>query len=187
MTSAQTRDWAFTALLLVLTALLAWRMWPPRVTPVLTLEIVANAVPIQRLDQPRSPRARKRIHVDRLDLAHDGRLAHPRLGALGYTEPFFVDLETAVEIVAGGDYRFIVASVDGFELSIAGQRLCSHSGRRSVTTETCQTRLGRGRHVLKLRHFQAGEEGGLSVRYQRQGERNVHWLGQDSRHVRFWR
>lgn len=187
MTTAQMHDWVLSALLILVALLLVWQLWPPRVTPVLTLEIAANAVPIQHLEQPRSSRSRKRVQVDRLDLGHDGRLAHPRLGPIGYEGPFFLDLEAGFEIVAGGDYRFIVASVDGFELAIDGQRLCGHARRRALTTETCPIRLGRGRHVLHLRHFQADVEGGLSVRYQRQGERNVHWLGQDSRHVRFER
>lgn len=187
MTAPQARDWALSAILFALAFVLAWLMWPPRVTPVLSLELIANAVPIQRLDQPRSPRARKRVFVDRLELAHEALLAHPTLGAIGYDAPFFVELETAFQIEGGGDYRFIVSSVDGFDLVIDGQRVCGHAGRRPATTQTCPVRLGRGRHVLRLRHFQGGDEGGLSVRYQRQGERNVHWLGQDSRHVRFGR
>lgn len=182
------RNWLLSGILLAVATLVAYRMLPPRVAPVLMLEITRNVVPIQHLDQPRSPLARKIVHVDVLDLARDGRFAHPRLGDIGYGEHFFVDLDLSFEVVAGGDYRFVVASDDGFELRIDDdQPLCGFATVRELVTQTCPVRLARGEHRLRLRYFQADGEAGLSVRYNRQGERRMHWLGQDSRHIRFRR
>lgn len=187
MSRPDARDTTLSVMLVALALVLAWLMWPPRVPPVLELKFSRNDVPIHRLNQPRSVRHRSVVHVDALDLANDGKLSHPRLGELGYGEHFFLDMDAAFEVMATGQYRFVVASSDGFELAIDGQPVCGHSGIRVLTTQTCQVRLERGRRALALRYFQATGEAGLSVRYQRQGERALHWLGRDSRHVRFER
>lgn len=150
---------------LVLTALLMFlAMREPSVDRVLKLQFARNGVPIEQLDQPRAINATREIWIDRLDLAHGGRLAHPVLGELGFGRQFFVDLETRIEMLEARTVQFEIESDDGFALELDDRRICAYVGHRGLAAQRCRVLLEAGVHSLKLSYFQAGGPAGLRVR-----------------------
>lgn len=184
-------DWVLSALLALVAVALICAMLPIRVDPVLRLELSKNATPIQDLDQPRSIVSTQTRWVDVLDLARDGQLAHPKLGAVGLGEHYFLDLETRIRVVHSGSFRFEVSSDDGFALMVGERRICAHTGDRPLRTQSCRVLLLAGEHVLRLSYFQGGGPAGLAVRYSvdQDNDQDTHWywLGQDSPRLQFLR
>lgn len=179
--NGRARDWALSGLLALgwLAALVP--MLPSRkVEPVLQLTILKNRTPIVELHQRRSVERRQRVTVDVLDLARDGRFAHRRLGELGYGEHFFVDLDASFKVRQAGQYRFVVASDDGFAIYLGADEVCSHVARRALLAQTCIATLEAGEQRLRLRYFQADGPAGLSVQYGRLGEQRLYWFGETS-------
>jgi hypothetical protein len=178
-------DWVLSALLAIIVCAVTAAMLPVRVKPVLKLELSKNAVDIRDLDQPRNISRQVTHWVDVLDLARDGRLAHPRLGVLGLGDHYFLDLETRIQVPATASYRFEVRSDDGFALQIDERRVCAFTRDRSLTTQTCRVLLIAGEHDLRLSYFQAGGPAGLAVRYAVNADTAWRWLGEDSAQLRF--
>ena len=157
----------------------------PRVEPVFALEIARSRVPITDLDQARDAEPARRVWVDALDLARDGRFAHARLGELGYGANYFVDVARTFELERTASYRFVVASDDGFALAIDGRRVCAFTTPRAMTTQTCSILLSQGRHAFRLAYFQAGGPAGLRVQFGRHGESRLDAFGAGADGVSF--
>jgi hypothetical protein len=185
MSTPRSADWVLSALLAVTACAIGAAMLPPRVDPVLKLELSKNAADIRDLDQPRSITRRVTRWVDVLDLEREGRLAHPRLGVLGLGDHFFLDLKTRVRVPATASYRFEVRSDDGFALQIDDRRVCAFTKDRALATQTCRVLLLAGEHDLHLAYFQAGGPAGLAVRYAVISDPAWHWLGADSASLEF--
>ena len=179
------KDGALTVGLILLGVLAVNAMLPVRVTPVFTLEISKNGSAITGLHQQRRITASKRVAVDVLDLANKHRLRHPTLGNIGYDEHFFIDLDTTFTVKVAGDYRFAVASDDGFAIEIDGAELCSFTGGRALTTQSCGVALDAGEHTFRLTYYQGGGPAGLSLKYARQDERSTYWFGEESKYFGF--
>ena len=184
MSGLRRADTALSVLLLGATLLMAALMWPPRVRPVLQLELERNALPIQHLDQERVVIARSRIAVDVLDLAAGGRLRHRRLGVLGYGENFFLDLRTTLVLDSARVLHFEVESDDGFALEIEGRRICAFTGQRGLVAQRCRAFLEAGEHLLHLSYFQAGGPAGLRVRHAASDGGPWALLGEDTAWLR---
>ncbi|WP_157960361.1 PA14 domain-containing protein [Marinimicrobium alkaliphilum] len=168
------------ALLIVLLILAINAMIPARVDANLRLDIQKNRSAINSLNQRRDIETRQSRWVDHLDLANNGRFAHPRLGKLGFDEHFFVDIETTFVVHQAGNYEFEVASDDGFALNINGRNICSFPRPRALSSQRCRIRLDEGEQRFTLNYFQAGGQAGLSVRYGLQNQRQRYWFGEDS-------
>lgn len=181
------RDMVLTVFL-CLTALLVVRaMLPVRVDANLTVVVSKNRTAIQNLNQPRSIETSKEVSVDVLNLANQNQFIHPKLGNVGYGDNFFADVEARFVIRKEGNYRFVVASDDGFSLDINDERLCQFTGPRALSAQTCNVHLEEGEHHFRLAYYQAGGPAGLTVRYGIQGERRLYWFGESSRLMRIKR
>lgn len=178
-------DWVLSAMLAVVALFAVAHMLPVSVDPVLRLEIARNRSPIAELHQARDIIQRKVVHVDKLDLARDGRFAHSRLGDIGYGQNFFVDIVSTFQVRKAGSYRFVVASDDGFSLHVDGRQICAFTRDRALTTQTCTVLLDPGKRAFRLAYFQAGGPAGLKVQYGRHGDGTLYWFGQESEHFAF--
>jgi hypothetical protein len=179
------RHWILSALLTVVAVAVIHRMLPPRVDPVLRLEISKNRSAVGTLYQTRDIGLRKDVMVDVLDLSRNGRFEHPKLGDIGYGQDFFVDIEKTFQVRRAGDYRFVVASDDGFAIHINGKELCSFHKDRSMATQSCGVSFEEGQQTFRLSYFQAGGPAGLKVQYARQGDRTMYWFGESSPYFSF--
>lgn len=184
------RQWSLSLLLASIWLLFAWlalrpAYFPPSVDGVIELKITKNRVPITTLRERRSVEQKQTVQVDVLDLAHGGRFAHARLGELGYVEHFFVDIDTRVDVLRPGTYRFVVSSDDGFAMYVDENELCSHVATREFTAQTCNVELGAGERRFRIRYFQAGGAAGLRVQYASGEASRLHWFGETTADLRF--
>ncbi len=159
-------------------------MLPISVDSNLLMSIHKNKVAIEHLNQPRNIDFSKTVYLDKLDLSRGNRFAHPELGDVGFSDNFFADVEAGFEVKQAGDYRFLVASDDGFALAIDGEELCRFTRSRPIRTQVCQARLEEGRHSFKLRYYQGVGHAGLKVQYRRKGDADLHWFGEDSAYLK---
>lgn len=180
-------DTALTLVLLGAGMLLLRAIWPLQVEPMLRLVLERNAVAITHLDQPRRIVESREVLVDRLDLARGGRLRHAELGDIGYAEHFFLTLRKRFTVRAAGDYRFVIASDDGFSLRLDSRPLCADPRPRALNTQVCGLHLEAGEHEFALDYFQGSGQSGLSLQYGRQDQARNFWFGEDSEHFRFAR
>lgn len=157
----------------------------PRIAPVFALDIARNRAPIADLDQARDVESTRRVMLDTLDLARDGRFAHARLGELGYGTNYFVDIVRHFDLERTASYRFVVTSDDGFALAIDGRRVCAFTTPRAMNTQTCSILLSQGRHEFRLAYFQAGGPAGLRVQFGRHGESRLDAFGAGADGVSF--
>lgn len=172
-------------LLTLVTLVIIIRIIPVSVDPVLKLVISKNSVSINNINQVRSIEMTKEVMVDRLNLAEQNRFKHPKLGELGYSTDFFVDLDASFTVKQAGNYQFIVASDDGFKLSVDGRQICHYPGSRPISTQTCDIHLSEGVHQLQLNHFQGFGNAGIQVQYKKIGSGGIYWVGENSSVLRF--
>lgn len=169
------------SVLLAATALLLWLlMRSPNVDHVLPLVIERNAVPIDHLDQVRVAVQRSTVWVDRLDLAQGGQLRHARLGRIGPSEQFFLDLRLQLRAPEARVIHFEIESDDGFALELNERRICAFTAHRGLSTQRCRVLLEAGEHALHLSYFQAGGPAGLRVRHALGEEGPWVFLGEDN-------
>lgn len=179
------KNTVLTLLLVGVAVAIILRITPPFVSDVVELKIVKNKTPISRIDQEREPDYQRRVWVDRLDLFHKNQLRHPKLGQLGYTDNFFIDIDHTFEVLEGGRYRFLIGSDDGFVAKIDGEELCSFKADRPYRKQTCMVELSEGEHRFEMSYFQGGGFSGFSVEYMPVGAERPHFFGEDSEAVRF--
>lgn len=178
-----TQDTALSCVLVIVLLFIIVRILPTSVDNNLSMSVHKNKVAIEHLNQPRNLEFSKTVFLDKLDLSRDNRFAHPELGDIGFSENFFADVETEFEILQRGDYRFLVASDDGFALEINGEELCRFTRNRPIRSQVCRVRLEEGKHKFKLRYYQGVGHAGLKVQYRRQGDADLHWFGEDSEYL----
>lgn len=177
-------DTLVTLLLVLAAILIVIRILPPNVDRNLTLNIHKNKVAIEHLNQPRNIEFSKTVVLDKLDLSRGNRFAHAELGDVGFSDNFFAEVESEFQIKQGGEYRFLVASDDGFALAIDGEELCRYTGSRPIRTQVCRVRLEEGAHSFKLRYYQGVGHAGLKVQYRRKGDAELHWFGENSEYLK---
>jgi len=176
---------AFSALLVVVCILIAIRITPVSVDPVIELVISKNRVNIHNINQPRDIINSQRVWVDVVNIAEQNRFKHKKLGELGYGNDFFADIDTPFTVRKAGEYQFLVSSDDGFSLSIDGQPLCDFPGSRPLAMQICGIDLSEGQHRLTLAYYQGFGNAGLKVEYRLAGSKSNYWLGQNSSLLRF--
>ncbi len=178
-----TQDTALSCLLLIVVLFIVVHLLPASVDNNLLLSLQKNKVAIEHLNQPRNIEFSKTVFLDKLDLSRDNRFAHPELGDVGFSDNFFAEVETEFEVLQQGEYRFLVASDDGFALEIDGEELCRFTTNRPIRAQVCRVRLEEGTHSFKLRYYQGVGHAGLKVQYRRKGDADLHWFGEDSEYL----
>lgn len=173
------------ALLALTFALILSHIIPVSVDPVLKLVISKNRVSIEHIDQPRAIESTKEVMVDIVSFAEQYRFKHPKLGEVGFENDFFVDIETEFTVNEAGKYQFIVASDDGFSLTIDTRRVCDYPSSRPLTKQTCQVQLSAGKHTMALSYYQGYGHAGLQAKYRKAGTPKFYWVGENSPALRF--
>ena len=172
-------------LLLLVVLMIVNRIVPPSVDPVFNLIISKNRVSIADIHQPRDIEMTKAVKVDRIDLADKSRFRHAKLGEIGYSGDFFVDIDAPFTVKKAGDYIFYLGSDDGFIFSIDGQQLCEWTHDRPLTTDLCRMNLSEGQHTFKLVYFQGYGNAGLVMSYAYASDGKQYLAGDDSKYIKF--
>lgn len=179
------KNWTLSLLLALVCVLIVVRIMPERVDPVIKLVISKNRVNIQNIHQARDIESTKEVMVDILNLAEHNRFKHPKLGEIGFDSNFFVDIDLPFTVTQGGRHQFIVASDDGFSLSIDGKQLCQFPGSRPLGNQTCNVNLSPGEHRFQLAYYQGYGHAGLRVQHRKVSSGKTYWVGENSASLRF--
>ncbi|WP_020210227.1 PA14 domain-containing protein [Gilvimarinus chinensis] len=170
------KNTVFSVLLASCALLIIVRVLPPSVDENLTLVLSKSQINITAINAKRDISATRTVMIDKLDLHHNNRFKHPKLGMLGWTEDFYADIETRFEVKKPDRYRFMVGSDDGFSLSIDGKRLCHYPKDRPFSKQSCYRELSAGPHTLTLSYFQGFGNSGLTLEAGRaNGDKPKFW------------
>lgn len=175
----------FSALLAIICIVIINRITPPHVSPVFELVISKNRASITDIYQPRDIEMTKTVKVDRIDLADKNRFRHRKLGEIGYTDDFFVDINAPFKVKKAGTYTFYLGSDDGFIFSVDGRQLCEWTHDRPFSVNTCRIHLTEGTHRFTLVYFQGFGNAGLTMDYSYEEESAQYVAGEDSRYISF--
>lgn len=184
-TLVKPKEVGFLVLMVLFIGMAINKSTPPMVDKVFELKISKNKTPIQSIFQQRDIAQTKTVWVDKLMLKDGARLVHPKLGLIGYSDSYFIDVEADFKVNEAGDYYFIPGSDDGFALEVDGKQLCAFEKDRPYSTQRCHVVLDKGTHKFKLAYFQGGGHSGLTLAYQFKGDRKRRWVGENSRYINF--
>ena len=173
----------FSAVLIIITAAIANQFIPVYVKPVLKLTLSQNQVGISDINQPRKISETKIVWVDKLNLYQNNSLTHPKLGAIGWGERFFIDMRTEFDVKKTANYLFIAGSDDGFKLTVNGKVICHYDNDRGFSKQTCRAKLIEGKNNLELNYFQGYGLSGLVLEYKKVGEKKTRYWGEDSQEL----
>ena len=108
--------------------------------------------------------------VDTLRFPEGRTLRHEQQGEISLFEPaeyFAIRFETCLDVREAEEYEFVVASDDGFELSIDGQIIASHQPTRPYRPSIGAVHLAAGRHRYALSYFQGDGPLGVTAVWRR--------------------
>jgi len=179
------KNTVFSVLLAVAVIAIINHTLPPYVNPVFNLVISKNRVEIKDIHQPRDIEMSKTVKVDRIDLAEKNRFRHHKLGDIGYSGDFFVDIEAPFRVKKTGNYIFYLGSDDGFTFSVDGKQLCEWTHDRPLTVDLCRIHLTEGEHNFKLVYFQGYGNAGLTMGYSFASDASRYLAGENSRYISF--
>ena len=175
----------FSILLAVIVFAIVNRVVPPHVSPVFDVVISKNRVGITDIHQARDIEMTKTVKIDRINLADKSRFRHPKLGDIGYSGDFFVDIDAPFTVKKPGDYIFFLGSDDGFAFSVDGKQLCECTHDRPLTVDSCRVNLTEGKHNFKLVYFQGYGNAGLTMAYAFATDGKQYLAGDDSKYISF--
>lgn len=160
---------------------------------VIQMDVYQQQRELRRIDDPMETVSCSRYQIDRIAFRPGTELVHYRLGALGFSENFFVVCLGRFKVLVPGRYTFIVYSDDGFRLWIDDNKLMEFLTDRPLRPNQIDLELKKGVHTFRLKYFQGGANLGLRAYYRpsRQlqprspGQRFL--IGQDSSFFKFVR
>lgn len=167
----------FSALLVSCACLIIWRLIPPSVDANFTLSLSKSRDNIEKINQPRNVSDTRQLNIDRIELNLDNHFKHATLGALGWAEHFYADIESRFRVSEPGRFRFLVGSDDGFRLSIDGRLLCQYPTDRPYRKQSCYQTLSAGEHTLELSYFQGYGNAGLTLEASKDGDSKARFWG----------
>ncbi len=182
---SQPKSMGFLGFMLIFVMMAIYKSTPPFVNEVFELNIQKNRVAIRDVYQKRDISNTKQIWVDKLMLKDGANLVHPKLGKIGFSDTFFIDIESDFRVKRSGVYYLIPGSDDGFVLEVDGAKLCDYAGDRPYATRRCRIELSKGNHSFKMSYYQGGGHAGLTLAYQADGDRKKRWFGENSKYMTF--
>ena len=179
------KNTVFSVFLAVIVGTIINRVTPPYVDDVFNLVVSKNRTTIIDIHQVRDIEMSKVVKVDHLSLAEKSRFRHPKLGDIGYSGDYFVDIDAPFLVKKAGDYVFYVGSDDGFVFSVDGKKICEWTRDRPLTTDICPVSLSAGDHTFKLVYFQGYGNAGLTMSYAFAADGTQYVAGDNSRYISF--
>lgn len=176
---------ALTVLLLIIAAMIVYRITPVTVDQNVKLTISKNRTGIQNLYQARDIESTQTVWVDHLNLLHKSRFMHAKLGVIAnHSDDFFVDIDHTINVKREGNYRFMMGSDDGISLTVDGRLICESVGDRPFQVQPCYVHLTKGSHHVKIAHYQGYGNSGMTVQFARDNEK-MYYFGEKNPDVDF--
>jgi len=151
---------------------------------VIDITIAQQRGRVQTIDTPKNIGRKRHISIDRLDFPYSKTLTHKRFGMLGFSNNFFINAKVAMQVDQKGLYIFVVASDDGFRLTMDNTLICEHVKDRPYQKSICKVNISKGKHTFDLDYFQGGGPLGLHVTYTLKGK-TFYDVGEDTSMITF--
>lgn len=162
-----------------------WKLLPVKVSPVLKAVLSVQRGSIKTVDDKRNIERSDSFYIDTISFEPGTTLVHSRLGPLGVSKDFFIDLEGRFEVKEGGTYLFSVTSDDGFRLKVDGVTISEFLSDRPMGETEGVIELTPGLHNFSLTYFQGYGNLGLKATYKRSGSGRAHLIGDSSGNLKF--
>ena len=185
LTLQKPKEVGFLGVMVLFLGMAIYKSTPPMVNKVFELHVHKNKGAITDIFQTRDIVKSKKVWVDKLMLKNGSHLVHPKLGAIGFANSYFIDVEAEFEVKVSGVYYFIPGSDDGFSLEVNGKQLCSYKGVRPYATVRCRVELPEGPNTFRMEYYQGAGHSGLTLAYQAKGDRKKRWVGENSKYMKF--
>lgn len=183
MTLQLNKNTIVSALLLLIAAIIIYRIAPVHVSGNLTVVISKNGTDITHINQARNIVKTHSVKLDKLNLYHKGKFGHPKLGNIAKTsDDFFLDVDQSFVINREGNYQFLIGSDDGFSLTIDNKKICEHPSDRPYSIQSCNVFLTKGKHRLQASYFQGFGNSGFTLQYR--ANKKLYWFGENSADLR---
>ena len=180
-----TREIVFLVLLLFMSLFLYSKMRVRSASANLEVKIIKNSESIKTLDQERKKLYEESYFIDKVDFNHKSYLEHETLGKIGFSNNFFMDITSRLEVKKTGIYIFSVSSDDGFRLLLNNKNLIDFTSNRAFKESQIGIRLTPGFYEFKLQYFQADGPMGLEAYYNIKGKAQRYYVGGESEFLVF--
>lgn len=149
------------------------------------MTITKNKTPITSLDMPTIRDYTVNATITTIDFPQGDHFKHSTLGGFGVRNDFFVEFTTMMRVGKEGKYIFKVSSDDGFRFLVGSTMIGEFVKDRAYQENIYKIALTRGDHQLILEYFQGYGPLGLRAYYQREGDLQWFFIGEDSGSIRF--
>ncbi len=151
----------------------------------LKVQILSSRDVIEDLDVNRNIVERKTIFVDSLNFSAGDELYHENVGHLGFTNDFFLEVESNAVVKQAGVYEFSVLSDDGFRFYINDEVVSEFTGLRRGEDVLFNVDLKEGRIRIKIEYFQGYGQLCLIVKYRPVDDERDYFVGIDTKYIEF--
>lgn len=158
---------------------------PPRLDPTIRAVFLQQESSIGSIDQPRSLKYSKTFALDAAAFPRRHSLRHVTVGDLRAEEHFFMEMDTVMDILRPGAFRFTIRSDDGFRLYIDGKIRAEYTTPRLSDSTQTVVQLGRGRHIIRIVWFQDAGLMELMGYYAAEDEPRLYYIGESSPFAKF--
>lgn len=161
-------------------------MFPPALGKKnIRMVLTKNKKSVKNLDIVPTPDYRLDAMINTIDFPVGDLFKHSRLGGFGFQFDFFAEFTTTMRVHDAGNYIFKIGSDDGFRLFIGPTMIGEFVKDRPYQENIYRIALNREDYPLILRYFQGYGPLGLRAYYQREGETQWFFIGEDSRFIHF--
>jgi hypothetical protein len=187
--------WIFLFILIAVGMLLIYQMLPHGFAanilssapdPLMKLTLEAQEDKLTHLDQESTTKQSNVYFIDTVNFPDGQTFKHSKLRDIDYSQNFFTTIEGEFDALAAGEYTFIVASDDGFRLTINKTVVSEFTNDRPMSETEGKIPLEEGRHTFSIRHFQGFGGVGLQAWYiGPPGDGDRCFMGQSSPWLQF--
>ncbi len=172
------------------------RLWPASsvgsstkidasIEPNFTLTITQQDRAIRSIDSKHFDSYKVTYNINTIDFLNEYELVHTSLGKLSFFNNYFTTIEGAFTVTKDGYYDIYVASDDGFRLFIDEARLAQFAKTRKMYGKTYNIYLSKGKHHMRLEHFQGYGKVGLQMAHKAATEEMYQLFGVDTDEIKF--
>jgi len=151
---------------------------------VIDVTIMQQKGKIQTIDTPKNIGRKRHISIDTLNFPPSKTLTYKRFGMLGFSNNFFINAKVAMWVHQKGLYTFVVASDDGFRLTMDNTLICEYIKDRPYRKSICKVNISKGKHTFNLNYFQGSGPLGLHATYSLKGKK-FYDVGEDTSMITF--
>ncbi|MFH0702108.1 MAG: hypothetical protein V2B14_01030 [bacterium] len=178
------KKYVFFIIAMFLCLFVVFKSLEKRIDHNIKMSIIKQNNSISNIDQKQDGYS-KIFYIDKIDFQDTTELVHSKLGSFGLTENFFIQFESAFQVLESGWYKFIVYSDDGFRLFIDNKAISEFRDIRPFSGTEEKIFLNKGLHSLNLFFFQGEGNVGIKAFYMPIKQQEINFIGDSTKYINF--